>query len=37
MDTSKLDVTQCRDIVINKLEEKGIITKGEATQEAFSK
>ena len=30
MDTSKLDVTQCRDIVINKLAEKGIITKGEA-------
>lgn len=37
MDTSKLDVTQCRDIIINKLEEKGIITKGEATQEALSK
>ena len=37
MDTSKLDVTQCRDIIINKLEEKGIITKGEAAQEALSK
>ncbi|NOR53843.1 MAG: adenylyl-sulfate kinase [Candidatus Aminicenantes bacterium] len=37
MDTSKLDVTQCRDIIINKLEEKGIITKGEATQETLSK
>ncbi len=37
MDTSKLDVIQCRDIVINKLEEEGIITKGEATQEALSK
>lgn len=37
MDTSKLDVTRCRDIIINKLEEKGIITKGEATQEALSK
>jgi adenylylsulfate kinase len=37
MDTSKLDVTQCRDIVINKLEEEGIITKGDATQEALSK
>ncbi len=37
MDTSKLDVTQCRDLVINKLEEKGILTKGEASQEALSK
>lgn len=37
MDTSKLDVTQCRDIVINKLAEKGIIKKGEVTQEALSK
>ncbi len=37
IDTSTLDVIQCRDIIIHKLEEKGIITKGEATQEAFSK
>jgi adenylylsulfate kinase len=28
VDTSKLDVIQCRDIIINKLEEKGILTKG---------
>jgi len=37
IDTSKLDVIQCRDIIINKLEEKGIITKGEAEQDALSK
>ena len=36
VDTSKLDVIQCRDIIINKLEEKGILTKGEAAQEALS-
>jgi adenylylsulfate kinase len=28
VDTSKLDVIQCRDIIIIKLEEKGILTKG---------
>jgi adenylylsulfate kinase len=31
IDTSKLDVIQCRDIIINKLEEKGIITNHNTT------